>query len=393
MKTKFSAFSRSYDAALRKHLKQTSGTASVDAARKLGLRALKLGLATPDLARVHEEALLRLVLPATSARTRDGVIRRGVAFLGSASSTIEESRHATRTATARLKSIIGTLTQRTRELATSNEKLKREIAQRKSVEKSLRTSEQTSSQLLQKSRRMQEELRHLSRRLLSVQEEERKRISRELHDVVAQALTGINVRLTMLKTQSTADASDLHKKIATTQRLVLKSVEIVHRFARDLRPTVLDDLGLIPALQSYLKVVREETGLKIDLATFSGIEKLDSGARTVLYRVVQEALSNVAQHAKASRVTVRLTDRRGKVCMEIHDNGRGFQMDKIEAAESGIHLGLLGMRERVEMVGGTFCVESSPGKQTTIRVEIPRRQVGTRKRPLKKSGNAKLECP
>ena len=79
--------------------------------------------------------------------------------------------------------------------------------------------------------------------------------------------------------------------------------------------------------------------------------------------------------------------------MDIHDNGRGFQMDKIEAAESGKHLGLLGMRERVEMVGGTFCVESAPGKQTTIRVEIPHQHVGMRKRPLKKSGDTGLECP
>jgi len=305
----------------------------------------------------------------------------------------QASRRATRSATTRLKTTIGTLTQRTKELATANEKLKREIAQRKSVEKSLRASEQTTGQLLQKSRRMQEELRLLSRRLLSVQEEERKRISRELHDVVAQALTGINVRLSLLKTQSTADASDLHKKIATTQRLVLKSVEIVHRFARDLRPTVLDDLGLIPALRSYLKVAGEETGLKIDLATFAGVEKLDAGAKMVLYRVVQEALSNVAQHAKASRVTVRLADHRGKVRMDIHDNGSGFQMDQIEAAGSGLHLGLLGMRERVEMVGGTFCVESAPGKQTAIRVEIPLQQASMRKRPLKKSGNTTLECP
>ena len=305
----------------------------------------------------------------------------------------EKARRATRVVTARLKVIIGTLTQRTKELATSNGKLKREIAHRKSVEQSLRTSEQATVQLLQKSRRMQEELRLLSRRLLHVQEEERKRISRELHDVVAQALTGINVRLSMLKTQSAASAKDLHKKIATTQRLVLKSVEIVHRFARDLRPTVLDDLGLIPALESYLKIVREETGLKIDLSSYSGVEKLDGEARTVLYRIVQEALSNVTQHAKASRATVRLTAHKDKVCMDIHDNGRGFQMDKVEAEERGKHLGLLGMRERVEMVGGTFCLESAPGKQTTIRVNIPLQKLGTKRRPLKKSRNTTLECP
>ena len=393
MKTKYFAFSRSYDAALRKYLMQPASGTGVEAARKLGIRALKLGVATSDLARMHEKALLRLVLPDTSPRIRSAVIRRGVEFLGEAAAPVEQSRNATRTATAHLKSIIGTLTQRTSELATSNENLKREIAQRKSVEKSLRTSEQTTSQLLKKSHRMQEELRQLSRRLLSVQEEERKRISRELHDVVAQALTGINVRLSMLKTQSNASAKDLHKKIATTQLLVLKSVEIVHRFARDLRPTVLDDLGLIPALKSHLNGVREETGLEIDLHTVAGVEKLDGGAKTVLYRVVQESLSNIAQHAKASRVTIRLTDQRGKVCMVIHDKGRGFQMDKIEAAESGKHLGLLGMRERVEMVDGTFCIESAPGKQTTVRVEIPCRQTGMKTRPRKYSGNATLECP
>jgi signal transduction histidine kinase len=380
MKTKFPAFFRSYRAALRSQLMHPSKDAGVHAARRLGLRALKLGLSTHDVARVHEESLLCLVLPDTSERTRAGFIRKGVAFFGDASEVIEESRHGARTATARLKSIIGTLTRRTSELAVSNEKLKSEILQRKSVEMSLRTSEQTTTQLLRKSHRMQEELRHLSRRLLSVQEEERKRISRELHDVVAQALTGINVRLAMLKTETTASAADLHEKIATTQRLVQKSMELVHRFARDLRPTVLDDLGLIPALQSYLKVVREETGLEVDLAAFAGVEKLGAGEKTALYRIVQESLSNVAQHAKAGRVTVRIAGRNGNVSMEIHDNGRGFRMDEIEVTERGMHLGLLGMRERVEMVGGTFCVESAPGKATTIRVEIPHRHRKTRPR-------------
>ena len=295
----------------------------------------------------------------------------------------EETRRAKQMATDRLKGIIESLRQRTKELATSNKKLKGEIAQRKSVEKSLRTSEQNTVQLLQKSRNMQEELRLLSRKLLFVQEEERKRISRELHDVVAQALTGINVRLNILKTQSTTNAKDLHEKIATAQLLVLKSAEVVHRFARDLRPTVLDDLGLIPALQSYFKIVREESGLEIDLTSFRWVETLDGDTKTMLYRVVQEALSNVVQHAKATRVSVHLAVRAGSFCMDIHDDGKGFQPDKIETTKSGTHLGLLGMRERVEMVGGTFRVESAPGKQTTLRVKIPQT---VEKRPPKKSG-------
>ena len=135
--------------------------------------------------------------------------------------------------------------------------LKQEIAQRKSVEESLRQSEQHYSQLLEQSRQLQEQLRHLSRQILSAQEEERKKISRELHDVIAQTLTGINVRLAALKKEATINTKGLRTKIARTQRLVEKSVDIVHRFARELRPTVLDDLGLIPALHSFMKAFHE----------------------------------------------------------------------------------------------------------------------------------------
>ena len=393
MKTKTIAFTRSYRAALREHLRQESNLPEVSAARLLGFRALNLGLAVHDLARIHEDSLLRSVLPDGSVRNKAADIRRGVAFFASASRPIEEGRHRTRKAATYLNNTIEALTQRTRELASSNKNLKGEIAQRKSIEKSLRISERTSLQLLNKSCLMQEELRLLSRRLLSVQEEERKRISRELHDVVAQALTGINVRLSLLKTETTASTKDLHKKIAMTQRLVQKSVEIVHRFARDLRPTVLDDLGLIPALESYLKTFKEQTGLTAALTAFAGVEELNGGAKTVLYRIVQESLSNVVQHARASRVTVRIVERKGAVCMDVRDNGKGFHMEKIASAKGGGHLGLLGMRERAEMVGGSLCVVSSPGKPTTIRVEIPHATPSFKKTRPHKSGNASLECP
>lgn len=393
MKTSTSAFTRSYHLALRDHLKQGSNINEVDKARLLGQRAMNLGLGVHDLARIHEEALLRSVLPAGSARSKAADFRRSVAFFSSASAPIEEGRHRTRKATTHLNNTIGALTQRTRELASANKKLKQEITRKKAVEKSLRLSERTSTQLLKQSRRMQEELRLLSRRLLSVQEEERKRISRELHDVVAQTLTGINVRLAMLITETTASAKDLHKKIAMTQRLVQKSVEIVHRFARDLRPTVLDDLGLVPALQSYFKSFKDQTGLPVELAAFAGVEKLDGGAKTVLYRIVQESLANVVQHAQASRVRVLIAKRKGLVRMDVHDNGRGFDTQRVGSAEEGKHLGLLGMRERVEMIGGTFCVQSAPGKRTTIRVEVPHVDAGMKFHPVKKSGNASLECP
>ena len=288
--------------------------------------------------------------------------------------------------------MVGRLTQRTDELATANADLLSEITQRKAVEVSLRTSEATSTRLLEKSRLMQEELRLLSHRLLTVQEEERKRISRELHDVIGQTLAGINLRLATLKSQTTANAKELYRKIAITQRLVEKSVALVHRFARELRPAVLDDLGLIPALQSYIKGFREETGLGVTFTAFAGVEEQNSAVRTVLYRVAQEALSNVARHAKASHAIVRIASRKGAVGMEITDNGHGFQVEGTLFAKTSERLGLLGMRERVEMVGGTFCAESAPGEATTIRVEIPPRG-SVKKLPQKKSARNILACP
>src|SRR5207302_3304236 len=134
-----------------------------------------------------------------------------------------------------------TLRLRSADLAESNARLNAEIAQRRSAQEALRTSEQHSYELLEQSRVMQEQLRLLSRQLLSAQEDERKKISRELHDVIAQTLTSINVRLAALKKDAAANKHGLEQSIASTQLLVEHSVNIVHRFARELRPTVLDD--------------------------------------------------------------------------------------------------------------------------------------------------------
>jgi signal transduction histidine kinase len=392
MKTDPSLISRSYLLALRKHL-NNSPAPSLISARRLGVRALKLGMETLDLARIHEGALISLVSSQDSARDRDMMIRRAGVFFAEAITPIEETHRGARETNVQLKAMIEALTLRTNELAASNDDLKIEIVHRKSIEDSLRISELTSSQLLDNSRQMQQELRHLSRRLLSIQEEERKRISRELHDVIAQTLTGINVRLTSLKSKSISGAQDLHRKIAITQKLVEKSVEIVHRFARDLRPAVLDDLGLIPALHSHLKGFMRDTGVRVALEAFAGLEKLDSSKRTVLYRVAQEALTNIARHARATTASVTIHPGKGIVRMEIKDDGCGFKLDGLESVQVGNRLGLLGMRERVEMVGGHFCVLSTPGKGTTVRVEIPVAGSPTPKKPSKRARNPSLDCP
>jgi len=225
--------------------------------------------------------------------------------------------------------------------------------------------------LLEQSRHMQEQLRLLSRQLLSAQEEERKMISRELHDQIAQTLTGINIRLASLKTESTLNNKGLQKKISSTQRLVEKSVDIVHRFARELRPTVLDDLGLIPALHSFMKSFTKRTGVRAHLTAFAAVERLDTAKRTVLFRIAQEALTNVARHAQASQVEVSIQKLPDCICMKIKDDGKSFQAQRVMHSKRNTRLGLIGMRERLEMVGGKFVVESSPGKGTTVQAQIP----------------------
>ena len=152
-------------------------------------------------------------------------------------------------------------------------------------------------------------------------------------------------------------------------------MDVVHRFARDLRPTVLDDLGLIPALKSYLKDFMERSGIRATLTVFAGVEKLSNSVRTALYRVAQEALTNVAHHSNATKTKVSIRELEGVVRMEIHDDGKGFDVEESSQSEVSERLGLLGMNERVEMIGGHFQIESKLGKETTIRVDIPRAQV------------------
>jgi len=370
MTRKLTALSRRYATALRSYLKQ-GRRASLQPARRLGHRAVTLGLETLDLARIHEQALLALVVPSESPGTRGATVWRSGIFFAEAITPIEKSHRTAREASLHFGQLNQTLRLRSADLAASNRELKREILQRKMVEQSLRKSEEHYGRLLEQSQRMQEELRHLTRQLLLAQEEERKKISRELHDEIAQTLTGINVRLAALKTEAAHNTKGLQSKISSAQRMVEKSVDIVHRFARELRPTVLDDLGLIPALHSFVKSFSKRTGIYIHLTVFAAVEKLASDKRTVLYRVAQEALTNVARHAQASLVRVSIEKRPRRICMKIKDDGKSFQVDRVLLAKKNKRLGLLGMRERVEMVGGNFHIESEPGQGTTICAEIP----------------------
>jgi signal transduction histidine kinase len=382
---------RRYRAGLLTYLKQSSGV-HLQRARGMGQQALSAGLQTLDMAKLHEQILVTQVLPGHTDGKRVALIRQAGTFFTEAITPLETTQRSARAAAVHLNKIVESLSQRTVELAASNLELSLEIAQRKAVEEALKKSERHYSELLEKSDLMQEQLRQLSRQILSTQEDERKRISRELHDVIAQTLTGINVRLAALKKEAALNTKHLDRNIASTQRLVEKSVDIVHEFARELRPAVLDDLGLIPALHSFVKLFSKRTRLHVHLKAFAGIEELDIAKRTVLFRVAQEALTNVARHAHACRVEVTFKKFHSAAHMEIKDDGRSFQVERTLNAKGNKRLGLLGMRERVEMVGGTFCVESAPGKGTAIEVKIPFAKV--RKDQLHKSGKqTTLECP
>jgi signal transduction histidine kinase len=258
------------------------------------------------------------------------------------------------------------------EVTSLKRRLRLETARRVAAEAALKESELHHNKSLGQARHLQDQMRHLSHQILTVQEEERKRISRELHDEIVQTLTGINVQLANLKAAATVNIKGLQGKIASTQRLVEKSVEIVHRFARDLRPTLLDDLGLIPALQSFMKDFTKRTGIRIHFTAFASdrSDQLDSAKRTAFYRLAQEALTNAARHAHASQVKVTVQKLAHAITMEVSDNGIGFEVDRVLIAKGNNRLGVLGMRERVQMVGGQFNLESAPGNGTTIRAQI-----------------------
>jgi signal transduction histidine kinase len=230
MKRKLIALSQRYVKALRKHLKQ-SPRASSQSARGLGRQAVAIGLETLDVARIHEGALATL----EASSSRDGVVRRAEIFFTEAIAPIEKTHQAALRANARLGRLNKTLGRRTVDLAASNRSLKQGITRRMTVEQALKKSGEHSKTLLNESRQLQKHLQHLAHRILSAQEDRRKKISHDLQDEIAQTLLGINVRLLTLKKQAVANAEGLKKDIASTQRLVDKSVKGIKGFAREFR--------------------------------------------------------------------------------------------------------------------------------------------------------------
>jgi len=360
-----------YLKALRTHLGQ-KGLRHGGQAQDLGRAALAGDLATLDLAIIHENAVATLALSRDFSDSHNGSLKRAGWFFTQALLPLEVAQRTTRETNRHLQ-------QHAAALARGNRLLQREISRRQAGEKVIRNGKDKYRKLFLDSLVMQKKLRQLTRQILTAQEDERKEISRELHDEVMQTLVGINVELSALGRGASVGLDALKEKIAHTRLMVENSMSAVHKFARELRPAALDDLGLIPALHAYSKNLTERKNINIQMTAFGGVEALGAAKRTVLFRVAQEALTNIARHAHATQVRISISEISGAIRMEINDNGKSFNVGKTLAASSNKRLGLVGMKERVEMVGGSLAIQSSPGDGTTVRADIPFKKEKTKK--------------
>ena len=224
---------------------------------------------------------------------------------------------------------------------------------------------------------MSKELKHkevmrtqLLAKVISAQEEERKRVARELHDETSQALTSLMVGLKFI--EDSVDAVPTKEKLAELRSLAGETLEEVHHLATELRPSLLDDLGLVAAIQRYVRDYSAKFNINVDYYV-SGLtgQHLSPEVEVTIYRIIQEALTNITKHAEASNVSVVLRCQNSSLTALIEDNGLGFDVDRVMSSSQGGKLGLFGMRERASLIGGSLTIESQPGSGSTIYLKAP----------------------
>lgn len=206
--------------------------------------------------------------------------------------------------------------------------------------------------------------------IINAQEQERKRIARELHDETSQVLTSLLISLAVL--EETTTTPEGRERIAETRALAHQTLRAIRNLSIDLRPSALDDLGLLPALRWYVKEYQQKSSIQVDFQATGFKQRLPSEKETALYRVVQESLTNVAKHAQAHHVTINLREEADAVYATITDDGRGFDIEELQRTtdrERG--LGLVGMQERALLLNGTLTINSKLNGGTTVHVRIP----------------------
>jgi len=228
--------------------------------------------------------------------------------------------------------------------------------------------------LLEEAKRSGEKVKTLYSHMLAIQEEDRKRISRELHDEAGQGLEAMKIELNLLRKALPKDhpKAKVHKIIGSIEELSDKILREIRRVTYDLRPTILDSLGLFPAVRWYARGFSRQYRIKVE--TKGNIGKLDISPdlKTVLYRIVQESLTNIAKHSEAKNVSIMLATKNNRLILSIEDNGKGFNTERVmNMANKSKGLGLVGIRERVSAVEGSFSLFSVPGKGTKLVVSVP----------------------
>lgn len=219
-----------------------------------------------------------------------------------------------------------------------------------------------------KLRRSLDQLRALTTYLQYVREEERTRIAREVHDELGQALTGLKLDMSWLASKLGKNAKPVQQKVKTMVDHIDATIQTVRRIATELRPGILDSLGLVAAMEWQANEFQTRAGIPCVVTTTVADNIWDQDVTTVFFRIFQETLTNIIRHARATRVDVRLDEVDGYLVMTVADNGRGISEDEMASTRS---LGLVGMRERAMLVGGEVTLHGAPGKGTTVMLRVP----------------------
>jgi signal transduction histidine kinase len=206
---------------------------------------------------------------------------------------------------------------------------------------------------------------------IQAQEAERRRVARQLHDELAQSLTGLMMSLDALAPRLAKTDAEVRRQLERTRAIVATALDQTRRLILDLRPSMLDDMGLVSATRWYAESHLTDRGALVVFRSEGPARRLPSEIETAVFRIAQEAIHNVARHAEARQVAVRLLWAPAAVTLVVEDDGRGFEPAEVRVDASGAGLGLLGMRERAELIGGRLAVTSQPGTGTRVEVFVP----------------------
>jgi len=233
-----------------------------------------------------------------------------------------------------------------------------------SIARDITTRKRTEEKLKRTSMR----LRNLASHLQSVREEERANIAREIHDELGQVLTVMKIRITLLSNKLRDDQKELKERIESVSAMIDDTVEKVQRITSKLRPDILDELGLIPAIEWQAEEFKKVTGINYSLSLMQDEISIDEEKSTAIFRIFQEALTNVMRHSSATKVNISIQKKEKNLILKIKDNGKGIKPEQIKDPRS---LGLIGMKERAMIFGGEVTIEGMPGSGTEVIVEMP----------------------